>query len=217
MTMETVIEKTGYVAEEKPSKPRFRGIDIGFLSMRLLNGLPRFAIMPLYRYDQESPAWVWTDRRGRCGWNEMGMDMSLLPGWVHSQMDRYRRALGIGDMEELVQRLVFIHADPTSKKILYQRIAQQQGSWVTEESPMTLYSALPSSKMPQQIRQRVDEALADGFVDLHVAWEATWRETAKLGEPEDPICIAKKDGKWHILGQWDLTKLESYIVAEFSE
>ena len=72
-------------------------------------------------------------------------------------------------------------------------------------------STYPNKTIPETIKAQVENN-KEHFDKLFVAWEADW-----LPDPKDPIVIGQKGRFYFIVATWDLTKLESYVCAEFSE
>lgn len=241
---------TEKISEKKsaaPSTPRRKALDLGFLSMKLPNALPRFAVEPLGAYDEERAAWAVLRESGRVeccsvpeafgGEHKGGLDMSVLPSnafeaartvadalmrrGVSMPWDMYRPEVTLATINRVQQ------SDPAGFRALLADRSNPD-AWRTQNSvTYTYHAAFPSSRMPASIREDVSAALATGeYGDVFVAWEAAWQEVLKLtlaagarpaGDPLDPIAFAqhKPTGRYHILGTWDLTKLESYVVAEF--
>lgn len=221
-------------------------LDIGFLTMKLMTGLPRFACIPQFQYDCERSAVAVMTDAGRImlggqSWEGLPTDDNLL------NMDR------IGDqMFNLLSELSrvtsrngsYFDYNNIEKSLAAIRTVRDTfeggptkfdetvrmviGSRVFVRS-LTFYTAFPSSRMPDDIRAQVAAAVkTEVYEQVHIAWEATWTEALRLtigaerrqlDAPLDPIAFAKdkRDGKYYILGTWDLTKLESYIVSEFTE
>lgn len=210
-------------------------IDVGFLTMKLMTGLPRFAAMPLIRYDEEAAAWAVMNEGGRV---TVGMDNKEGGGSLDmSQLPSYARNL-LGDVANTWQMGLGYRLEETAGKL--QRLRDSNPARFDEETrkrlggwhnigSLTYYAAFPSSRMPDAIRIQTAEALAQGnYGEVFVAWEAAWAEVLKLSlgagrrqseAPLDPIAFAqdKRDGFFYVLGTWDLTKLESYVVSEFTE
>lgn len=70
-------------------------------------------------------------------------------------------------------------------------------------------SCNPTKAVPETVDALVQEN-KDQFDEIFVAWEAEWNPIQ-----EDPIVIGRKDDLFFIMAQWDMSKIESYVVAEF--
>lgn len=234
------------VTEAKAST-KIKVLDVGFLTMKLMNGLPRFASLPFMSYDEERAAWailresgrVEVGRSGNLGAAEDqgGLDFGAFPSWIQNMLmdvvEGLRRS-GMGRdlwpdwnrpevMLSAVRRVIEVNGMPNITMNL-----QGSGRFTSQMMTYTFHAAFPSSRMPTAIRLHVEELVATKeYGPVHVAWEAAWQEVLKLtvgasarpaGEPLDPIAFAKHipSGKYHVLGTWDLTQLESYIVSEFT-
>ncbi len=221
---------------EKPVKNKFKRIDMGFMSMRLPNGLPRFAILPYGTYQNAQVSiisqWVGT-QDGRTPIRDWTMEnQSWTPtferGWITRNgrfvrpqvrddswrrdarfLEDYFQSMGIFPHRSEVEDLVSKIPDPEMVMINL-----PDGMWAQAENQQ-FFSAEPSSAVPEIVRET--NWTAQGFTNLRVAWEATWKaiKVANMREsvnPLDPILIGERDGKHWILATWDLTKLESYVV-----
>jgi hypothetical protein len=241
-----ILQKSKTPAAPAPARARPKIIDLGFLSMKLPNALPRFAVLPVGTYDAEQAAWAVLRESGRVevcrggvagDEDRGGLDMSQLPeeafNVVRAVLDQLQRA-GVGvmwDSFRLEVTLAQINRLQQSAPDRFREIvAGREADWRARQSiTYTYHAAFPSSRMPAAIREQVSEALKTGaYGPVHVAWEASWQEVLKLtlaagarpgADPLDPIAFArhKATGQYHVLGTWDLTKLESYVVAEFTE
>jgi hypothetical protein len=67
-----------------------------------------------------------------------------------------------------------------------------------------------SPEVPQSVQYRVG-AVADRFEDVNLIWDAQW-QPRPLG---DPLVIGSIFGQHFLIDQYDVTKLERYIVSEF--
>ena len=70
-------------------------------------------------------------------------------------------------------------------------------------------TALPKSIVPESVAAAVD-GLRDRFDEILVAWEADWQPVKG-----DPIVIGRRGGYYYMIANWDLSKLESFVVAAF--
>ncbi len=165
-------------------KGKYKRVDMGFVSMRLPSGLPRFAILRYDDYLVGRCSWINVQRReGDPSGSTQINDMTRHHYWAPQPMRDFDR---------------------------------QTGREVLRYPPGT-FTAEPSSQVPQVVQENIRTWQKEGFENLSVAWEATWREAQPAPEPLDPILIGQRDGKHWILATWDLTKLESYVVAEFTD
>lgn len=64
---------------------------------------------------------------------------------------------------------------------------------------------------PLAVRNRVAD-ISSRFSRLHLAWETSWNDVPK----PDPLVIGEIDGHFFLVDQFDTTKLEGYVVSEFS-
>lgn len=242
--------------ETLPKTKTRKRLDIQFLTMKLMTGLPRFACIPLIEYDAERAALAVMTDEGRImlggqSWdgipadenllnmNKLGTDLiTMLAGVVdlinRGNRGRLLRMPNWGRIEQTLSdirvfREKFDGVEGKGPDAFDRAIqAPAMGRWVNIRS-LTFYTAFPSSRMPKHIRSEVEYKLGERkYGTVHVAWEATWTEALRLSvgaerrqmdAPLDPIAFAQdlEDGHYYILGTWDLTKLESYIVSEFTE
>ena len=70
-------------------------------------------------------------------------------------------------------------------------------------------STTPSKSIPETIDAVVEEQKSR-FDNVYVAWEAEWNNPQG-----DPLIIGEKSGLFFLIAQFDLTKVESYVVKEF--
>lgn len=74
---------------------------------------------------------------------------------------------------------------------------------------VSLHAAAPS--VPKDVKRRVSE-IVQRFENCFLIWEAEW-EPAPVG---DPLVVAEICGNHFLIDQYDVTKLERYIVSEFT-
>jgi hypothetical protein len=233
-----------------------RRLDIQFLTMKLMTGLPRFACIPWNEYDSEQAAMAVMTDEGRImlggqSWDgvpadehllnmhKLGGDLVSMLAGVVDQINRSQWGRGVRQLRTPNwNRIESTLADIRTFREKYEGGPDKFDADIQAASrtsyyhvrTLTFYTAFPSSRMPTHIREEVN-AKHDGqrrYGPVHIAWEATWAEALRLtvgaerrqmDAPLDPIAFAQDldDGKYYILGTWDLTKLESYIVDEFTE
>lgn len=189
------------------TKKTYKRIDMGFLSMRLPNGLPRFACLPYHVYQHGSPSIIHQQSSNDGRTPIIDITGQAMKGWM--------------PMIELVRVGDFVTLpDGRSGRATKAGRFLRNPPWGPSTEHSKYYSAEPSSAVPSEVR--ATDWKAKGFDDLRVAWEATWLELetgvpVQADAPLDPILIGTRGGKDWILATWDLTKLESYVVAEFCE
>lgn len=195
---------------------QYRRIDLGFLSMRLPNGLPRFACTWVEDYLAEAPAWLNVTQRGDGGSHLMHWTLDNRGFRAWREEYTLREVLQMRMVPVTDELFREAQQDANKRVPVYRGLPTWQGGqW---------YKAEVSSVMPEAIRDQLPKFAEEGFTNLRVAWECTWEQVLVAGagrrmdsDPLDPILIGEKNGKQYILAQWDLTKLESYVCAEFLE
>jgi hypothetical protein len=167
----------------------FKRIDISFLQMAA-GGKPVFAIMPyeLYRAG------------GKVFWNRKGY--------------RMERATNDPIFGELFQSAAYSQAarvDPASDP--FEVMRQMQEDWMARRSSQNIreetlqHTAL--RKIPETVEAFIEQK-RKGFDKIWVAEEASWQPA-----PKDPLVLGQKGQFFYLMAQFDATKLESYVRAEF--
>lgn len=139
--------------------------------------------------------------------NRGGKAVFVLPTFCSAKFDsRTQRMLWRGrwGIDGPIPTDAYEHSDRNEREFF--RLAGLFGNPVlVAEEPMA----------PSGVRRRVNK-LMPLFSQVVTLWEAEWKLENRRVQGVDPLVLGEKLGLWFVIDRWDLTKLESYIDAEFS-
>lgn len=133
-----------------------------------------------------------------------------LPRFASMRLYEYKQAVGRPAHEG---RGAFAREGirPTTDGCQFLRSDLEELSRSRGDGRSPVFISMPPSQVPAAIERKADLLPGEKFV----TWEAVW-EKAPAIEVKDPILYTVTSFGAFVIGAWDMTKLESYIVAEFT-